>query len=233
DFPTMFGDMNTLIDGGKVDGVYAIFGPAPTPSGFGYQLNIVKYYKESAPPNDLDLLAHLHYFSPQLTTTNYTNFNYDTLVDQQLAQTPINSLAHVWGDLFLPASQTSAFVQSSLASITAADLGLVGFILLFPVKNLFPKAIAFRLPSEETVFLFDVLTSGTIGDANYATTETLKVRARFEAARAVGGTLYPIGSTPMSKADWARQYGPLYPLLRAAKKFFDPANILTPGPGIF
>ncbi|MDP8998903.1 MAG: FAD-binding protein, partial [Myxococcota bacterium] len=41
DFPTMFGDMNTLIDGGKVDGVYAIFGPAPTPSGFGYQLNIV------------------------------------------------------------------------------------------------------------------------------------------------------------------------------------------------
>jgi FAD/FMN-containing dehydrogenase len=102
-----------------------------------------------------------------------------------------------------------------------------------PVKNLFPKAIAFRLPSERLVFLFDVLTAGDPADPTYAPTQIPKARARFEAARAIGGTLYPIGSTPMSKQDWAQQYGPLYPVLRALKAVFDPANILTPGPGIF
>ena len=37
----------------------------------------------------------------------------------------------------------------------------------------------------------------------------------------------------MSKADWAQQYGVLYSALKALKATFDPANILTPGPGIF
>jgi len=83
------------------------------------------------------------------------------------------------------------------------------------------------------VYLFDVLTSGSPTDPTYASTQAPKARARFEAARAIGGTLYPIGSTPMSKADWAQQYGLLYPVLKVIKEIFDPANILTPGPGIF
>jgi cytokinin dehydrogenase len=98
---------------------------------------------------------------------------------------------------------------------------------------LFPRAPAFRLPNEPLVFLFDVLTAGDPSDPNYAATQIPKARARFEAARAIGATVYPIGSTPMSKQDWARQYGPLFPFLQAAKAVFDPANILTPGPGIF
>src|SRR5438477_2172284 len=119
---------------------------------------------------------------------------------------------HVWVDYFLPASKTASFVPSSLAQLTPDDLappGFVGFVLLFPVKNLFPQAIAFRLPNEPHVFLFDVLTVGDPTDPNYAATQIPKARARFEAARAIGATVYPIGSTPMSKQDWAQQYGPL------------------------
>lgn len=171
---------------------------------------------------------------PQLTTTDMTAFQYDTLVDGQLEALPFGP--HVWGDLFLPGSQTSSFVQSALAQITPADLappGFVGFVLLFPVKNLFPNAVAFRLPNEASVFLFDVLTAGDPTVPNYAATQIPTARARFEAARAIGGTPYPIGSTPMSKADWAQQYGVLYPVPQVAKQTFDPANILTPGPGIF
>jgi cytokinin dehydrogenase len=235
DFPTFFGDMNTLVAANQVDGIYSLFGaPAPTPSGFVYLLNVVKYYDPSSPPDDSALLAGLHFGPPQLTTANMTAFQYDTLVDQQLAGLPFGP--HVWGDIFLPASQTSSFVPTALAQITAADLsppGFVGFVLLFPVKNLFPEAIAFRLPREENVFLFDVLTAGNPSDPTYAATQIPKARARFEAARALGGTLYPIGSTPMSKADWAQQYGLLYPVLKVVKEIFDPANILTPGPGIF
>jgi FAD/FMN-containing dehydrogenase len=227
--------MNALVAADLVDGIYSIFGaPAPTPSGFAYQLNVVKYYDPASPPDDDALLAGLHFGPPQLTTADMTAFQFDTLVDQQLEELPFGP--HVWGDLFLPASKTAAFVQDALTQITAADLappGFIGYVLVFPVKNRFPKAVAFRLPNEESVFLFDVLTSGDPNDPNYADTQVPKARARFEAARAIGGTLYPIGSTPMSKADWARQYGLLYPALKVLKQTFDPAGILTPGPGIF
>jgi FAD/FMN-containing dehydrogenase len=236
DFPTFFDDMNALVAANQVDGIYSLFGaPAPTPSGFVYQLNVVKYYDAGSPPDDGALLAGLHFDpSTQLATTDMTALAYDILVDPQLNALPFGP--HVWGDLFLPGSQTSTFVQEALGQITPADLaapGFVGFVLLFPVKNRFPLAPAFRLPAESQVFLFDVLTAGDPHDPTYASTEVPKARARFEAARAIGATLYPIGSTPMSRQDWAAQYGSLFPALEVAKRIFDPAHILTPGAGIF
>ena len=63
--------------------------------------------------------------------------------------------------------------------------------------------------------------------------ESLTMLGDFEGARAVGGTIYPIGSTPLTKQDWVRHYGPLYPVLALAKTLFDPNKILAPGPGIF
>jgi cytokinin dehydrogenase len=236
DFPTFFGDMNTLVAANQVDGIYSLFGtPAPTPSGFVYLLNVVKYYDPSSPPDDQALLSGLH-FDPatQLVTTDMTALEYDILVDDQLDALPFGP--HVWGDYFLPASETATFVPGSLAQVTPGDIaapGFVGFVLLFPVKNLFPKAVAFRLPNEPLVFLYDILTSGDPADPDYASTQIAKARAQFEAARAIGATVYPIGSTPMSKQDWAQQYGALYPFLKGVKAAFDPANILTPGPGIF
>ncbi|HXU83024.1 MAG TPA: FAD-binding protein [Polyangia bacterium] len=236
DFPTFFADMNALAAADRVDGIYSLFGaPAPTPSGFVFLLNVVKYFDPGAPPDDGALLAGLH-FDPgtQLGTTDMSALEYDVLVDAQLDALPFGP--HVWGDVFLPASQTAAFVEADLARITPADLappGFVGFVLLFPVKNRSSRAPAFRLPTEPLVFLYDVLTAGDPGDPAYAGRQLPKARARFEAARAVGGTLYPIGSTPMTRQDWIQQYGPLFPFLKAAKKAFDPRGILTPGPGIF
>jgi len=136
--------------------------------------------------------------------------------------------------VFVPASKLAGYVKTVLPTLNPAFLGPDGgFILLFEVKNKFPEAIAFRLPQEEKVFLFDILTSGSFSDPNYVASHLAKARAVFEGARALGGTLYPIGSTPMAKSDWVRQYGPLYPLLALAKTVYDPDRILTPGPGIF
>jgi cytokinin dehydrogenase len=258
DFPTFFGDMNTLVSANKVDGVFALIVPNPAPFGgpWIYQINAVKNFPPgppAQPPNDADILAGLHIPASGpplgLIKSDSSTLAYDTQVDGLFAflATPppngpgLGGLPHVWGDVFLPASKTEAFVPTALAAITPAELGIVlapgvatGFILLFPVKNMFPKAIAFRLPNEKHVYLFDVLTSGLLpADPNYASNQIAKARTRFENARAVGGTLYPIGSTPMSKEDWERQYGLLYPIFSAAKEIFDPAHILTPGPGIF
>jgi cytokinin dehydrogenase len=236
-----FAAMNTLASGGNVDGVYAfLFPPWATQQNrtgvWLYALNAVTFFAPSSPPNDAsDIFTPLDVPPQAVQIADSDTLSFDTSVDSLIDS--LNSLGlinvpHVWGDVFLPASHTPAFVQNALANLTPADLGPASFVLLFPVRNLSPTAPAFRLPAEPNVFLFDVLTADT--DPNYVvSTEISGARARFEAARAVGGTLYPIGSTPMSKSDWATQYGAVYADLLAAKTEYDPDGIMTPGPGIF
>jgi FAD/FMN-containing dehydrogenase len=235
DAPTFFGDMEILTRARQIDGVYALIAPDGN-GGWVYQINAVKYFLPQPQPDDAEILGGLHFQPPALQATTTDTFTYDTLVDSLIAflgSVGLTNIPHVWGDVFLPASRTPAFVQATLATLTPADLGPAGFVLLFPIRNASTLDLAFRLPLEEHVFLFDVLTSGLPTDPNYVPTELAKARTMFENARAVGGTLYPIGSTPMSQGDWARQYGAVYPALLAAKRLFDPAGILTPGPGIF
>jgi FAD/FMN-containing dehydrogenase len=236
DAPTFFSDMNKLTTAGIIDGVYALIVPNPA-GGWVYQINANKYFG-TTPPDDSTVLAGLAFPPPALTAATYDTYTFDTLVDQQIAflgSLGLNALPHVWGDVFVPGSSTSSFVQSTLATLGPADLGPEGFILLFPIRNAFSEELAFRLPREENVFLFDILSSGLPTDTAYVPTELAKARALFDGSRALGGTLYPIGSIPltMSKADWVREYGVVYPALKIAKDLFDPARILTPGPGIF
>ncbi len=236
DLDAMLADANTLMTQQRTDGVYCRI-LADGNGGWIYGINAVKWYSPSAPPNDSQVLAGLHFPPPALTVTDTDAFTFDTSADAGFAfldSIGLFHIPHVWGDVFLPASKISSFVKSVLPTITPADLGPDGgFLLLFPLKNEFPDTLAFRLPREKTVFLFDILTSGAESDPTYVPTHIAKARAVFEGARAVGGTLYPIGSTPMSKGDWVRQYGPLYPFLALLKVAYDPDRILTPGPNIF
>jgi len=56
-----------------------------------------------------------------------------------------------------------------------------------------------------------------------------------ERVRGMGGTRYAgYGAVPFTPADWASHYGPAtWARLTAAKRAFDPASVLTPGPGMF
>jgi FAD/FMN-containing dehydrogenase len=56
-----------------------------------------------------------------------------------------------------------------------------------------------------------------------------------ERVRRKGGKRYAgYGAVPFTAADWANHYGPeTWARLTAAKRAFDPANVLTPGPGMF
>jgi hypothetical protein len=58
-------------------------------------------------------------------------------------------------------------------------------------------------------------------------------RVLYDRSRAVGGHRYPVGSVPLTPADWARSYGADYPALVAAKTAWDPRRVLSPGQGIF
>jgi FAD/FMN-containing dehydrogenase len=58
-------------------------------------------------------------------------------------------------------------------------------------------------------------------------------RAAYETAAAVGGTQYPVGSIPFTRADWRTHFGAAWPRLESARRTYDPNGILVPGQGIF
>ena len=60
-------------------------------------------------------------------------------------------------------------------------------------------------------------------------------RSLYERMRAVGAKRYAgFGAVPFSPADWQDHFGPAtWQRLVAAKKQYDPHNVLTPGPGMF
>ena len=229
DAGSFFADLRTLTTENRVDGLYGQIMPG-VQGGWSYLLHAVEFF--SSTPSDSTVLAGLRSAPAARTVMELDTLSFATVVDEQLEALGLPHLPRVWRDVFLPGSRIDAFVADALADLTAEELGPAGFVLLFPIHNA-ARPYALRLPEEEHVVLFDICTSGSPEDSDYVPIQLQKARAMYERARALGGTLYPIGSTPMTTQDWRAHYGPRYQALRTAKRSYDPANILTPGIEIF
>ena len=183
-----FSDLDTLTEGGKIDGAYGQIAPDGH-GGWVFAINANKFFEPGSPPDDDEVLSGLEFGPGAVQAQSLDTFSFDTLVDAQFAflqSIGLLDIPHVWGDVFLPASRVDRFVEASLSDIRPADLGPTGVVLLFPILNRSRFAPALRLPAERKVFLFDVLTSGLPSDATYATTE-LAEGARSLRSRAQGG----------------------------------------------
>jgi cytokinin dehydrogenase len=209
----------------------------PNGPGWLYYLEAGAYY-DSVPPDDQALISDLHYErgTEQIDTLGY----YDFLDRLAPAVAFLESTGewydpHPWWNMFLPGSVTDEFVSGVMASLTEADIGASGVILLYPLQRPVLRAPLLRVPDEPVVFLFSVLRTAApdLGGALSADVMLGDNRALFERARALGGYQYPIGSIPLAPGDWPRHYGPEWPFFAAARRRYDPRGILTPGPGIF
>jgi FAD/FMN-containing dehydrogenase len=134
-----------------------------------------------------------------------------------------------WINVFLPEEATDAYAADVLATTPPADAG--GVVLLYPVSTALIKQPFTVLPDSPVVFLLAMLRSTTSSDD---VPRLLAVnRALYDKANAVGGKHYPVGAIPLTPADWRAHYGPRYGAFAAAKRRYDPRNVLTPGQGIF
>lgn len=139
--------------------------------------------------------------------------------------------AHPWWNALLPASTAEAAVADIFAEITPADVGPSGLVLLYPIAR--PRTRLLRSPEEPQVFLFSLLKTATPGPGLPTAEQMVAANRRhYKRVRAHGGFQYPVGSIPMKDEDWLEHYGPYWSDLAAAKREHDPANVLTPGPGI-
>jgi cytokinin dehydrogenase len=233
DNATFFRDQRTLLRRGELDRVFTLWVPAG--GGWLYILNAVKYFDPAAPPDDGRLLRGLS-VAPSAADATYL----DTVlaVDQAIAAYQAagwDRLIKPWLDAWLPDATVERYIGSVIPTLTPADVGATGFMLLIPARRSSLCAPLLRVPgATDWVYLFDILTSSAGPGPDDAFTRSMLARNRrlFEQARAAGGTRYPIGSILFTRADWVRQYGDAWASLTALKRRYDPDGILTPGPGI-
>lgn len=201
----------------------------PVEGGWSYLLEGVMYFSPGDEPDDAALIDGLAPAATEITDMPYfdwLNRIYD-LVQQLMAL----RLPGPWINIFIPDAETDAYVEDLLAETTPADAG--GVILLYPVPNALIRQPFVRLPDSPVVFLLALLRA--VSPPSEAETQRLIAvnRAQYDRVVAVGGTHYPVGAIPLTQDDWKTHYGDAWPAFRAAKRTYDPNNVLTPGQAIF
>lgn len=238
DLGTFLSDMRTLIDREELDMVWG--GMQRGPNGWFFELFTTAFYTPPHTPDVDHMLRDLSFNPGSRVDIDGTYFDYHTRVDGQIAF--LRDVLGVWTgfmrpwyDVFLPWSQLQTNVENLLPTLTPEDTGTFGFVLLFPLKTSTIQQPMFRLPNEDLVVLWDILTSADFPgfDDDYAAQMRARNLAWFQDARALGATRYPIGTLDFTRADWKQHYGPEWSRVVLSKLLFDPAHVLTPGPGIF
>jgi cytokinin dehydrogenase len=240
DNATFFRDFRAVTDRGEMNGAYALFPLVPDGSRVVYALNMVKWFDPAEPPDDAHLLRGLTPMQQTITDGTYRDWacRYDPLVEMWQRDHDWDHLIKPWSDVILPEAAVEQYVGKVIPTLNLDQVGATGTVFLFRTHRSRLTRPMFRIPEPDGspwVYLFDVLTSSARPGPDPAFTERMLARNRdlFERARAVGGTRYPMGSTPFSQEDWRRQYGSYWSTLRRTKQRYDPEGIMTPGPGIF
>jgi FAD/FMN-containing dehydrogenase len=234
DFAAFMADLTVLVDDGRFDTVQGFAAPVET-GGYLYTIEATKGFAPGSEPDDAALFAGLSFLPGQETARDMPYFDYLNRLAplvELLKQLGVWFFPHPWLDLFLPEAHAERFIRETLEDLDPADMGQ-GPILIYPYRDEPFRAPFLRVPPGQRFFLFDLLRTAVPPAPERSEELMEKNRRLFERARRLGGFQYPVGSVPKTQADWIRHYGPLWPAFLAAKRTFDPDNVLTPGQGIF
>ncbi|MDF2696720.1 MAG: putative cytokinin oxidase [Labilithrix sp.] len=185
------------------------------------------------PPDDVALLEGLEPTGATVDDLPYNVFleRIDPIVEF-LKSVGAWALPHPWFDVFLPESTIEQFLAETLAPLTTADTGNAN-VLLYPLRRSKFKRPLLRVPeSDEVLFLYDLLAFAPPVPEVVAQMVARNTGWQDRAVQ-LGGKRYNIGSANLTREDWKRYFSPLWPAAVLAKLAYDPANILTPGQGIF
>jgi FAD/FMN-containing dehydrogenase len=191
-------------------------------AGGAYVLEGVEYYTPPAAPTSplAGLPPAADVSITEMPYFDWLNRIYD-LVQQLL---PLR-LPGPWLNVFIPDDAVADYAAAVLPSASPDDV-----VLLYPVRRELLKEPFVRVPDSAVVFLLAILRVSSGVETQRLLTLN---RTQYNAAVAVGGTHYPVSAIPLTPADWRAHYGRAWPSFRAAKRRYDPQNVLAPGQGIF
>ncbi|HKP63598.1 MAG TPA: hypothetical protein VJV78_42980, partial [Polyangiales bacterium] len=123
------------------------------------------------------------------------------------------------------------FLSEVLPRLTGADLGgALGLRVFLWDRRLFTRRL-FRMPDATSCVSVGILREPAL-DAAAKERALAGNRELFERARALGGTLYPYAALALTRDDWRRHYAEQWPALLAAKRQYDPDDVLASGPDL-
>ncbi|MCA9653072.1 MAG: FAD-binding protein [Myxococcales bacterium] len=234
DAATFTGDQVMLVQDGRFDYVEGSASPDGS-GGWLYSLEAAKYFDPAAPPDDATQLAGLSFLPGTEATTDQSYFDFANRLAPLVAflkSIGVWDLPHPWLNLFLPGSEAASFVASTLAATTEDDVGQ-GPVLIYPFLRAAATADFVPLPGEDVVFLFALLRNSLPFIPGHLSSQLQRNRELYDAAHALGGSLYAISSVDFDALDWQDHFGGVWDDFVAAKDEYDPDRILTPGQGIF
>jgi cytokinin dehydrogenase len=204
-------------------------------SGWRYVIEVVKYFDAPDQPDADALLAGLSDDRPSAeifpTTFREWQFRIDPFVLFLKAQ-GLWDAPHPWLSVWIPGSQTAAYMEKLASRLTPNDLGF-GVALLYPIDTRSVQRPLFRLPDERIAFHLSLLRFPP-NDATIAAAMLADNRRIYDEVVRLGGTRYASGAIPdMSPRDWQRHFRPVWGKLVSAKRRYDPDDVLTPGWGMF
>jgi FAD/FMN-containing dehydrogenase len=134
---------------------------------------------------------------------------------------------------FIPFSAARSFITELFAD-PANMAGLADF-QLNPFHVRLAQRPMFRFPDEDVAYMVWLYPRNVPMEDRAAYERVLEINQRIlERMRAVGGKSYPPYAPYATPEEWQEHYGPeMWPRLIAAKRKYDPNNILTPGISLF
>ncbi|MFG2873636.1 FAD-binding protein [Streptomyces sp. NPDC048337] len=205
---------------------------SPSPEGWTYVIEAAAY--DATSMDDARLLADLgHHTAVEAQDLDYFDFlNRIAPLVETLRSIGEWQRPHPWYDSLLPASSVNGVVTETLANLKAAALGASAVILLYPILTAKCTTPLPALPDAELAYLFSLLKTASPG-ADSAEEMVAANRVQYDTTVDAGGRWYPIGSVPLTPADWEHHFGAFWNEFKAARHRYDPDGILTPGQRIF
>ncbi|MBY8881462.1 FAD-binding protein [Actinacidiphila acidipaludis] len=238
DLETFLDDQRRLAEDDRFAYVEGEVAPDAQGAFTGYVLEAVAYGPPAGPaPDDAALLSGLRYDKAGAITAETLGY-FDFLNRlaggvAALEQAGLWSWAHPWLNLLLPGDRAADLARTLLGRLTGQDTGPGGVVLLYPLTGRRLHTPLLRVPDDPVPYLLAVLWTLDPADPAPIAARTAANHAAYELVRAAGGTQYPVGSIPMTPADWRAQYGRAWPEFTAAKHRYDPRGLLAPGQHVF
>ena len=236
DLETFLDDQRALVREGRFDYVEGQVSADADGAFRVYTLEAVAYGPPVGPaPDDTVLLRGLRHNPSGVQQSDRPYYDFLDRIAPAVAALKAAGLwsyAHPWLNLLVPGGATATVTDEVLDALTPDDLG-PGVVIVYPLLRERLTTPLLRAPRDAVPYLFAVLRATPPDDT--ATVDRLLAanRSAYEATAAAGGTQYPVGSIPFTRADWRTHFGSAWPRLESAKHTYDPRGILVPGQGIF
>jgi FAD/FMN-containing dehydrogenase len=225
DLSALIGDLDRVMDDERFDQIEGWALPQPDGT-WAYLLEAIAFHTPAGPPDDLALLAGLRHLPEATQKADMSFWEWSTRVPLNLPKQP-----HPWIDLIVPGSAIAGFVGDVQATIRPLAPDDHFSILLIPAKPARFTRPLFRAPGEAHAFGFGILRFSPY-DPNVISQILDYNRTLYDKNRDLGGTHYPISALRLADKDWRRHYGPYWDDLLAAKRRYDPDNVLASGPDV-